>query len=132
MTMNGGNLGPYVVPRLRLMTTAKRRMRKKQKGGAYDVPTYLPTYLPTVSGRPVDVTDLAEAAIAGTRAGLRKLTGKRKKRKGGALPLAAIVPGLIAAGKTAGLSALGGAASLATQAGLKRLTRRKRKKPAMR
>ena len=82
MTMKGGNLGPYVVPRVTLMMTPKRRMRKK--------------------------------------------------RKGGALPLAAIVPGLIAAGKTAGLSALGGAASLATQAGLKRLTRRKRKKPAMR
>jgi len=31
------------------------------------------------------------------------------KQKGGVIPIAAIVPGLIAAGKTAGLAALGAA-----------------------
>ena len=31
----------------------------------------------------------------------------RKKQKGGVIPLAAVVPGLMAVGKTAGLAALG-------------------------
>ena len=36
---------------------------------------------------------------------------KRRKQKGGILPLAAAIPALIAAGKAVGLGAVGGAAS---------------------
>jgi len=50
------------------------------------------------------------------------------KQKGGVIPIAAIVPGLIAAGKTAGLAALGAAVGHKTKQWLKKKNKRKTQK----
>ena len=54
----------------------------------------------------------------------RRLT--KRRQKGGILPLAALIPALIAGGKALGLSALGGAASFGAKKGLEALTKKKR------
>ena len=58
--------------------------------------------------------------------------GRRKRRrrttqKGGLLPLAALIPALIAGGKAVGLGALGGGASYGVSKALEAATRKKRK-----
>ena len=53
----------------------------------------------------------------------RKVT--KRGHKGGILPLAALIPSLIAGGKALGLGALGGAASFVTKKGLDALTKKK-------
>ena len=59
----------------------------------------------------------------GTR---RRRTSNRQK--GGLLPLAALVPAFIAAGKAIGLGALGGGASFGAKKALEAATRKRRKK----
>ena len=54
----------------------------------------------------------------------------RRRQKGGILPLAALVPALVAAGKAVALGGLGGAAGYGAKRGLKALLNRKKKKPA--
>ena len=54
----------------------------------------------------------------------RRLT--KRGQKGGILPLAALIPALIAGGKALGLSAIGGAASFGAKKGLDALTKKKR------
>ena len=54
----------------------------------------------------------------------RRLT--KNGQKGGILPLAALIPALIAGGKALGLSALGGAASVGAKKGLDALLKEKR------
>ena len=49
----------------------------------------------------------------------------RKKQKGGVIPLAAVVPGLMAAGKTAGLAALGAVVGQKTKQWMKKKNKRK-------
>ena len=49
----------------------------------------------------------------------------KRKQKGGVIPLAAIVPGLMAAGKTAGLAALGAAVGHKTKQWMKKKNKRK-------
>ena len=51
----------------------------------------------------------------------------RKRQKGGLLPLAAVIPAIIAAGKAAGLGAAGPAASFGTKKALDAMTRKRRK-----
>jgi len=48
----------------------------------------------------------------------------RKKQKGGVIPLAAVIPGLMAAGKTAGLAALGAVVSQKTKQWMKKKNKR--------
>ena len=50
------------------------------------------------------------------------------RQKGGLLPLAALVPAFIAAGKAIGLGALGGGASFGAKKALEAATRKSRKK----
>ena len=57
--------------------------------------------------------------------------GRRRtsnRQKGGLLPLAALVPAFIAAGKAIGLGALGGGASFGAKKALEAVTRKSRKK----
>ena len=49
----------------------------------------------------------------------------RKKQKGGVIPLAAVVPGLMAVGKTAGLAALGAVVGQKTKQWMKKKNKRK-------
>ena len=58
--------------------------------------------------------------------GTRRRTSNRQK--GGLLPLAALVPAFIAAGKAIGLGALGGGASFGAKKALEAATRKSRKK----
>lgn len=51
----------------------------------------------------------------------------RKRQKGGILPLAAVIPAIIAAGKAAGLGAAGAAAGFGTKKALEAITRKRRK-----
>ena len=51
----------------------------------------------------------------------------RKRQKGGLLPLAAVIPAKIAAGKAAGLGAAGAAAGFGTKKALEAMTRKRRK-----
>ena len=48
-----------------------------------------------------------------------------KKQKGGVIPLAAVIPGLMAVGKTAGLAALGAVVSQKTKQWMKKKNKRK-------
>ena len=59
----------------------------------------------------------------------RRKRGVRRKRRqrGGLLPLAALIPALIAGGKTAALGAVGGAASYGAKRGLEAAFRKKRR-----
>ena len=50
------------------------------------------------------------------------------RQKGGLLPLAALVPAFVAAGKAIGLGALGGGASFGAKKALEAVTRKSRKK----
>ena len=58
----------------------------------------------------------------------RRVRRRRKRQKGGVLPLAALIPALVAGGKAAALGGLGGAASYGVKTGLSALTRRKKRK----
>ena len=49
----------------------------------------------------------------------------KRKQKGGVIPLAAVIPGLMAAGKTAGLAALGAAVGHKTKQWMKKKNKRK-------
>ena len=49
----------------------------------------------------------------------------QKKQKGGVIPLAAVIPGLMAAGKTAGLAALGAVVGQKTKQWMKKKNKRK-------
>ena len=49
----------------------------------------------------------------------------RKKQKGGVIPLAALVPSLMAAGKTTGLAALGAVVGQKTKEWMKKKNKRK-------
>ena len=49
----------------------------------------------------------------------------RKKQKGGVIPLAAVVPGLMAVGKTVGLAALGAVVGQKTKQWMKKKNKRK-------
>ena len=49
----------------------------------------------------------------------------RKKQKGGVIPLTAVVPGLMVAGKTAGLAALGAVVGQKTKQWMKKKNKRK-------
>ena len=63
--------------------------------------------------------------------GIRKNRRGRRRRtrqKGGLLPLAALIPALIAGGKAIGLGALGGGASYGAKKALEAATRKRRKK----
>ena len=60
----------------------------------------------------------------------RAYARRRRRQKGGILPLAALVPAMVAAGKAAALGAAGGAASYGAKRGLKALANRKKKKRA--
>ena len=65
--------------------------------------------------------------------GIRKNRRRRRRRrrtrqKGGLLPLAALIPALIAGGKAIGLGALGGGASYGAKKALEAATRKRRKK----
>ena len=60
----------------------------------------------------------------------RRRRVKRRRQKGGILPLAALIPALIAGGKAVALGAASGAASYGVKKGLDAATRRKRKKRA--
>lgn len=51
----------------------------------------------------------------------------RKRQKGGILPLSAVIPAIIAAGKAAGLGAAGAAAGFGTNKALEAITRKRRK-----
>ena len=51
----------------------------------------------------------------------------RKRQKGGLLPLAAVIPAIIAAGKAASLGAAGAAAGFGTKRALEAMTRKRRK-----
>ena len=51
----------------------------------------------------------------------------RKRQKGGLLPLAAVIPAIIAVGKAAGLGAAGAAAGFGTKKALEAMTRKRRK-----
>ena len=53
---------------------------------------------------------------------------KKRKQKGGVLPLAAALPALIAVGKAVGLGAAGGAASYGGKKAMKALFKKKRKR----
>jgi len=53
---------------------------------------------------------------------------RRKRQKGGTLPLAAIIPALIAGGKAVALGAASGAASYGAKKALKAATRKKIKR----
>ena len=52
---------------------------------------------------------------------------RRTRQKGGLLPLAALIPALIAGGKAVGLGALGGGASYGVKKALEAATRKRRK-----
>ena len=52
---------------------------------------------------------------------------RRTRQKGGLLPLAALIPALIAGGKAVGLGALRGGASYGVKKALEAATRKKRK-----
>ena len=52
----------------------------------------------------------------------------KRKQKGGVIPLAAVIPGLMAAGKTAGLPALGAAVGHKTKQWMKKKNKRKAQK----
>ena len=52
---------------------------------------------------------------------------RRPRQKGGILPLAALLPALIAGGKALGLGALGGGAAFGVKKALGAATRKKRK-----
>ena len=52
---------------------------------------------------------------------------KRRKRKGGVIPLAGAVPALIAVGKAIGLGAAGGAASYGGQKAMQALFKKAKK-----
>lgn len=58
------------------------------------------------------------------RRGTRRI---RKRQKGGILPLEAVIPAIIAAGKAAGLGAAGAAAGFGTKKALEAITRKRRK-----
>ena len=66
--------------------------------------------------------------------GQRKSAPKRKGRrtrstqKGGILPLAALIPALIAGGKAIAAGAVGGAASYGVKKGLEAVTKKRKKK----
>jgi len=62
--------------------------------------------------------------------GKRRRVKNRRRQKGGILPLAALIPALIAGGKAVALGAASGAASYGVKKGLDAATRRKRKKRA--
>ena len=51
---------------------------------------------------------------------------RRTRQKGGLLPLAALIPALIAVGKAVGLGALGGGASYGVKKALEAATRKRR------
>ena len=57
--------------------------------------------------------------------GTRRRTSRRQK--GGLLPLAALIPAFMAAGKAIGLGALGGGASYGVKKALEAATRKRRK-----
>lgn len=57
--------------------------------------------------------------------GTRRRISRRKK--GGLLPLAALIPAFMAAGKAIGLGALGGGASYGVKKALEAATRKRRK-----
>ena len=52
---------------------------------------------------------------------------RRTRQKGGLLPLASLIPALIAGGKAVGLGALGGGASYGVKKALEAATRKMRK-----
>ena len=54
-------------------------------------------------------------------------TRRRTRQKGGLLPLASLIPALIAGGKAVGLGALGGGASYGVKKALEAATRKMRK-----
>lgn len=56
----------------------------------------------------------------------RRTSRRRRKQKGGILPLAALLPALIARGKAVHLGALGGAASFGAKKRSDAITKRKR------
>ena len=58
------------------------------------------------------------------RRGTRRI---RKRQKGGILPLAAVIPAIIAAGKAAGLGAAGATAGFGTKKAIEAMTRKRRK-----
>ena len=53
---------------------------------------------------------------------------RRRKQKGGILPLAAAIPALIAVGKAVGLGAAGGAASYGAQKGMQAMLKKRGRK----
>ena len=53
-----------------------------------------------------------------------------KRMRGGILPLAAVIPALVAAGKAATLGAVSGAAGYGVKRGLRAVTQKKKKKAA--
>ena len=57
--------------------------------------------------------------------GTRRRRRRRTRQKGGLLPLAALIPAFMAAGKAIGLGALGGGASYGVKKALKATTRKK-------
>jgi len=54
-------------------------------------------------------------------------TRRKRRQRGGLLPLAALIPALIAGGKALALGAAGGAASYGTKKGLEAAFRKKRR-----
>lgn len=57
-----------------------------------------------------------------------KVKGRRRRQRGGILPLAALIPGLMAVGKAASLGAAGAAGGFAAKKALKSLTKKKQYK----
>ena len=58
----------------------------------------------------------------------RPLKGRRKGQKGGILPLAALIPALIAGGKAVALGAASGAAGFGAKEALEAATRKRRRR----
>ena len=62
-----------------------------------------------------------------TRARRNRGVQRKRRQRGGLLPLVALIPAFVAAGKTAALGAVGGAASYGVKKGLEAATRKKRR-----
>ena len=58
----------------------------------------------------------------------RKKTRRRRRQRGGILPLAALIPALIAGGKAVALGAAGGAAGFGAKKALQAITRSRRRR----
>ena len=56
---------------------------------------------------------------------VRRTRGRKRRQRGGLLPLAALIPALIAGGKAVALGAAGGAASYGAKKGLEAAFRKK-------